>query len=530
MCDRSDSVWRKDTWRRAIAEAESGHGESSEWASSSLLWVCSSAHGQSQVSVIDANNPSEVLESFPVSASHLLCAASVPGVSKDDYTLDGSGGVKALCGEGTKEETDNVARGRVEWAELTSVGDGVTHVSARQSADKGREEEKQKSDASKGVGLLMFAESSTPSPDGKKPRELPSHIKKALERYDKVKEKPSTALPTIWMGSQNQCVCVHSAVSSWKKCIRRIKMPDSVLSIVHYKGRVFAALASGEVAVFHRQKNGEWDMSGFHCVTIGKPTSSVRCVALVAGRIWGAYRNSVFVFNSQSLRLEKTFAVHPRKESQVRQLVWTGDGVWCSIRLDSTLRLYHATTFAHLQDVDIEPYVSKMLGTSKLGFSFIRITALLVSCKRLWIGTGNGVILSVPLTGNKTKVETGSGENQVEGGLKGPGGLVRVYSDQGMAGVDGSFVPYCNMAQAQLSFHGHKDAVKFFAAVPGNADKGSNDKGETQTQKNMVVVSGGDGYIDFRIGEDEDEEKEEKQAGSVSPKDLSHLIVWEVPV
>lgn len=33
-----------------------------------------------------------------------------------------------------------------------------------------------------------------------------------------------------------------------------------------------------------------------------------------------------------------------------------------SIRLDSTLRLYHAHTHQHLQDVDIEPYVSKMLG------------------------------------------------------------------------------------------------------------------------------------------------------------------------
>lgn len=43
-------------------------------------------------------------------------------------------------------------------------------------------------------------------------------------------------------------------------------------------------------------------------------------------------------------------------------MAWVGDGVWVSIRLDSTLRLYHAHTHQHLQDVDIEPYVSKMLG------------------------------------------------------------------------------------------------------------------------------------------------------------------------
>lgn len=33
--------------------------------------------------------------------------------------------------------------------------------------------------------------------------------------------------------------------------------------------------------------------------------------------------------------------------------------------------------------------------------------------------------------------------------------------------MPGSFVPYCSMAHAQLCFHGHRDAVKFFVTVPG---------------------------------------------------------------
>jgi hypothetical protein len=49
-----------------------------------------------------------------------------------------------------------------------------------------------------------------------------------------------------------------------------------------------------------------------------------------------------------------------------------GDGVWVSIRLDSTLRLYHAHTYQHLQDVDIEPYVSKMLGKLSKPFLFAK--------------------------------------------------------------------------------------------------------------------------------------------------------------
>lgn len=50
-----------------------------------------------------------------------------------------------------------------------------------------------------------------------------------------------------------------------------------------------------------------------------------------------------------------------------------------------------------------------------------------------------------------------------------PGSVIRVYGDESSDKVTaGTFVPYCSMAHAQLSFHGHRDAVKFFTAVPGN--------------------------------------------------------------
>lgn len=47
---------------------------------------------------------------------------------------------------------------------------------------------------------------------------------------------------------------------------------------------------------------------------------------------------------------------------------------------------------------------------------------------------------------------------------------MRVYTDNKSDSViPGSFIPYCSIAQAQLSFHGHKDAVKFFVTVPGES-------------------------------------------------------------
>lgn len=135
------------------------------------------------------------------------------------------------------------------------------------------------------------------------------------------------------------------------------------------------------------------------------------------------------------------------------------------------------------------PDVVCVTGTGKLGFSFVRITALTVSCNRLWVGTGNGVIISIPLSESECAVcallitssivtsntafftptteskETAASSNR-------PGGAVRVYGDESSDKVTaGTFVPFCSMAHAQLCFHGHRDAVKFFTAVPGTIIK-----------------------------------------------------------
>ena len=44
------------------------------------------------------------------------------------------------------------------------------------------------------------------------------------------------------------------------------------------------------------------------------------------------------------------------------------------------------------------PILWPFVGVNKLGFTFVRITSLIASCNRLWIGTGNGVVLRAPLS------------------------------------------------------------------------------------------------------------------------------------
>ena len=272
-------------------------------------------------------------------------------------------------------------------------------------------------------------------------------------------------------------------------------------------------------------------------------------------------------------------------------------------------------------------------GTGKLGFSFVRITALVVSCSRLWVGTGNGVIISIPLSEGITllhgitsplcitatttvmdtakwkqphlftslsvpavvhpslplltflsrPIQTGQqllppwryllnkrrlgchgyrshsdcvahttpfgkcmlhssghgGElapftlycfisypficliiltikfhfivaqkpistaafvhfclslaaaNKTTGIVSNrPGSAVRVYGDDASdCAMPGSFVPYCSMAHAQLCFHGHRDAVKFFVTVPGKRQTAQQDICGGVEEKGCRIIS-----------------------------------------
>ncbi len=215
------------------------------------------------------------------------------------------------------------------------------------------------------------------------------------------------------------------------------------------------------------------------------------------------------------------------------------DGVWVSIRLDTTLRLYHAKTRQHLQYLDIEPFITRMLGTSNLGLSLVRISSLTIASKRLWIGTGNGVILSIPFTDNSKKATTATAV---------PGSIVRVggkATGDEQPAVD-SRVPFCNLTDAQFSFHGHRDAIKFFLSVPSETiQKASSKEPATKASSlyeradSVLVVSGGHGYIDFRIGDTAtnasangkmqiSDIKAGGESSLVNKNDQSRLIVWQI--
>ena len=72
----------------------------------------------------------------------------------------------------------------------------------------------------------------------------------------------------------------------------------------HIKGRVLAALADGTVAIFHRRGDGQWDLTNYHLLDLGKPHHSIRCMHAVHNKVWCGYRNKVHVIDPKTMSVE----------------------------------------------------------------------------------------------------------------------------------------------------------------------------------------------------------------------------------
>ncbi|CAM4951146.1 unnamed protein product [Rotaria socialis] len=423
---------------------------------SSFVWIAAQANDTAMITIIDSNQPDKIIDTFTLGNAVVYAMGSVPGTSNTDYTpLDDS-----------------------KLNETTSTSDVkiISCTAASLSTGKGRS-------------------NSTETFE-------PIHSDASHQTVDGVKTK----YPTVWLGSSDGWLYIHSALGDHRTMIGKVWLRHAIYSIVHVRGRVFVSLANEKLIVFHRHTDGTWNLNNLHVITTGKSRESIRCAVNVKESIWCGVANRVYIIDSQTLEIRKQVEVHPRPEHSVQHMTCSGDGVWLSIRLSSSLKLYHAHTYQHLQDVDIQPYIEKMIVTEKTGLYFVHITALAIACRRLWVGTGTGIIISVPLIDSIT---TTSSSTSIK-----PGSVVRVHDPISPS----NYIPYCSMNNAQLSFHGYKDAVKFFVAVPVHQEETiSESSTDISSFGDIFVVSGGDGYIDFRVG---------NTSATDSNRHVSYLAIW----
>ncbi|KAJ8289926.1 hypothetical protein GJAV_G00006830 [Gymnothorax javanicus] len=289
---------------------------------------------------------------------------------------------------------------------------------------------------------------------------------------------------TVWIGTQDGSILVHSASTDRRRCLQSVSLSEGVHSLTYAQGQVIAGLANGTLAFF-KENPGGWDLLHRDLLALGSaPLQPIRCCLAKGSALWVGYWNKVHVIDIQSREVQRSFCVSERSEQQVRFLCTAGSGVWASCRLDPCIRLFDWATGRLLQEVDLTPVVTSALGPGFLSLSPLQISSLALICGRLWVGTGSGAVFSIP---------------------------VHLGSE--------SSIPYCSLPGAQLCYHGHRQAVKFIISAPGCLNS-TTASGATS----YLILSGGEGYINFRIGDDGSDSSPEALP---QRSERSHMIIWQ---
>ncbi|XP_054903723.1 C-Jun-amino-terminal kinase-interacting protein 4 [Poeciliopsis prolifica] len=297
---------------------------------------------------------------------------------------------------------------------------------------------------------------------------------------------------TVWIGTQEGSILVHPASAGRRRCVQTVCLTEGVHSLVYSNNQVIAGLADGTLAFFSQTSDG-WNLQSHSVMPLGvNPLQPIRCCLAKGARLWVGYWNKVHIIDTDNKKVEQVFSVSERSEQQVRFLCAGGSGVWTSCRLDPIIRLFDWTTGRPLQEVDFTSLITKTLGQPFLMLSPLQISSLSIISGRLWVGTGGGAIFSIPLSITSEDIS----------------------------------IPYCSTTSVQLSYHGHRQAVRFIIAAPGCL---ITSPGSSHVTTAQLVLSGGEGYINFRIGDDASDESTELSQSTPQRSERSHMIIWQIP-
>ncbi|XP_071525862.1 uncharacterized protein [Panulirus ornatus] len=315
--------------------------------------------------------------------------------------------------------------------------------------------------------------------------------------------------PTMWLGTEDGFIHVYNCSDTIRIKKNKFKFqPGSpVHCIIHLDNRVFASLANGDIIIYRRDLCGGWNVADRQVVSISTAAAPVTKMMAVAGKLWCAAMNTVRALSTVSLQVEHSFVVGGENGRGVSCMVSAGHGVWISVHNSASVRLYHAATYECLCEVNVAPAVTKMLAgcddiIRQHKAACLRVTSLLACKDLLWVGTSAGVIITVPLP------HLAHNTHHVQAPLN-------------MVGI-----PY-----------GHTGHVRFLTSVELTPEpRTSHLKGHTRysfkgkdhphhqpgtaAPAKLLVISGGDGYEDFR----------NSGMSELAGRDDStnHLLLWQV--
>ncbi|XP_016420167.1 rho guanine nucleotide exchange factor 10-like protein, partial [Sinocyclocheilus rhinocerous] len=198
---------------------------------------------------------------------------------------------------------------------------------------------------------------------------------------------------TICVGLDDGCILVYGSMDTAAQCLVTLRNPEGcpVLCLKHSGNFLFAGLRDGTLMVYERHPGGElWNQDTCRKVTVG--SDPIRTLLALEGSVWASCANTVTVLDGSSLSTQR-FEVHQDPMVSVAHMVRAGGGAWMAFSEGSSIRLFHTETLEHLQEINISTPSSFYNPSQKS----VRVTSLLIYQGLLWVGTAQGIIITLPV-------------------------------------------------------------------------------------------------------------------------------------
>ncbi|XP_058455844.1 uncharacterized protein LOC131433085 [Malaya genurostris] len=309
-------------------------------------------------------------------------------------------------------------------------------------------------------------------------------------------EEADVQQSTMWLGTEDGCIHVYNCTDNIRIKKNKIKIPhiSAVYSILYLCNKVFVSLANGDICVYTRDHNG-WNTTTPLTVSIGTVTSPVTKLLSVQGKLWCAIQGCIKVLNTTTLQVNNHLQISIDSKP-VTNMTALNDYVWISVQNSALIKCCHHESFEIIFEVNLAPSVNKMLSNCddiirQHKAACLRVTSLLACKDLIWVGTSAGVLLTIAAS----NISKGSPIPAVTG------------------------IP-----------HGHTGHVRFltFVESPDSADfpktnHRKSDSVNNKTNPNLLVISGGDGYEDFRgTGNNTMSEIAGREDST------NHLLLWQI--
>ncbi|XP_063700137.1 rho guanine nucleotide exchange factor 17 [Culicoides brevitarsis] len=455
------------------------------------VWVCNSDGYVGQVCVLSLLPEPTVTSCNGVCNSRILCVASVPASienQRNSHHSTSSPAVSISLDDSTPQTQQNTKNPQNKVDEDDDSSNVRLESSSSSDDSEGETPSCDKSVAATPPSAPSVVETPILVPQHQQQDSLGSNTGDDTENNHNQS--------TMWLGTEDGCIHVYNCTDNIRIKKNKIKIQhvSAVYSILYLDNRVFVSLANGDILVYTRDMNGWNTQSPLH-ISVGTVTEPVTKLLNVLGKLWCSIQGIIKILNTSSLQVENQIQIS-NESKPITNMAALSNCVWVSIQNSAHIKCFHSTSYELLFEVNLAPSVNKMLSNCddiirQHKAACLRVTSLLACKDLIWVGTSAGVLLTIPAQG----LTQGSAIPPVTGIPHGHTGHVRFLTT-----VETS--TQSDEKPNRLSIHG---------------------KNKPEMYGKTLVISGGDGYEDFRSSGNNTMSEIAGREDSTN-----HLLLWEV--